>query len=117
MKKAAIILRKPPYGDINASEAIRHAMGSISEEIETFIILIDGGVLLAKKGQSETGTGFTNLETALMDSIDMGAQVYADMSSVKEHDIDPSEIVQGVRLANGHEVADIIQQAKAALIF
>ncbi len=32
---------------------------------EVDLILMDGGALLAKKGQVNTGTGFTNLEVAL----------------------------------------------------
>ena len=30
MSKIAMILRKAPYGDINAAEAVRHAMGGAS---------------------------------------------------------------------------------------
>ena len=78
MSKIAMILRRAPYGDINAAEAVRHALGAVSDDIEVSLILVDGGVLLARKGQDDTGTGFTNLETTLKDCTEMGVEVFAD---------------------------------------
>ncbi len=61
MGNVAMILKRSPYGDINAAEAVRHALGAVSFEMSVDLILMDGGVLLAKKGQDDAGTGFTNL--------------------------------------------------------
>ena len=44
MSKIAMILRRAPYGDINAAEAVRHALGAVSDDIEVSLILVDGGV-------------------------------------------------------------------------
>jgi sulfur relay (sulfurtransferase) DsrF/TusC family protein len=52
--------------DINSAEAVRHALGAVSGELSVDLTLVDGGVLLAKKGQDDTETGLTNLEGALM---------------------------------------------------
>jgi hypothetical protein len=75
MANVAMILKRSPYGDINAAEAVRHALGAVSFEISVNLILVDGGVLLAKKGQDDSGTGFTNLEATLKDCLDMGVVV------------------------------------------
>lgn len=55
MSKIAMILRKAPYGDINAAEAVRHAMGGAADELSVSLVLVDSGVLLARKGQDDTG--------------------------------------------------------------
>lgn len=117
MGKIAMILRRSPYGDINAAEAVRHAMGGVTDEMEIALILVDSGVLLAKKGQDDTGTGFTNLESVLKDCIDMGVKVYADKLSVREQHLEPSDVVDGVNVINGAEISELVKEAKTTMIF
>lgn len=117
MGKITMILRKPPYGDINAAEAVRHALGAASGDMKVSLVLVDGGVLLARKGQDDTGTGFTNLEGALKDCIDMGVEVYADKSSVREQYLETADILSGVKVVNGAEIAGIVNEAKTTMIF
>jgi len=117
MSRIAMILKRSPYGDINAAEAVRHALGGATGELSIDLILVDGGVLLAKKGQDDTGTGFTNLEGALKDCIDMGVEVYADKASVREQHLESADIVDGVKIANAMQVAELIQKAKTTMIY
>lgn len=117
MSKIAMILRKAPYGDINAAEAVRHAMGGAADELAVSLILVDGGVLLAKKGQDDAGTGFTNLEGVLKDCIDMGVEIYADKVSLREQHVDAGDMVDGVKIVNGAEIAEIVKEAKTTMIF
>ena len=117
MGKIAMVLRRAPYGDINAAEAVRHAMGGVADELTVDLILVDSGVLLAKKGQDDTGTGFTNLEGTLKDCIDMGVEVYADKASVREQHLESADIVDGVKLASAAEIAELMQEAKTTMIF
>lgn len=98
MDKIAMILRKAPYGDINAAVAVRHALGAASDELKVCLIMVDAGVLLAKKGQDDTGTGFTNLEGVLTDCIEMGVEVYADKQSIRKEHLEAAEIVEALRL-------------------
>lgn len=117
MGRIAMILRRAPYGDINAAEAVRHALGGVADELDVDLILVDGGVLLAKKGHDDTGTGFTNLEGALKDCIDMGAEVYADKASLREQHLESVDILEGVKTANAMKIAELIQEAKTTMIF
>lgn len=117
MRKVAMILRRPPYGDINAAEAVRHALGGAADGLEISIILLDAGVLLVKKGQNETATGFTNLEAALKDSIDMGVIVYADKSSLREQYMEAQDITDGVKIVNGAEISELLKEADQTMIF
>lgn len=117
MSKIAMILRKAPYGGINAAEAVRHAMGGAADELSVSLVLVDSGVLLARKGQDDTGTGFTNLEGALKDCIDMGVEVYADKVSLREQHVDAGDMVDGVKIVNDAEIAETVKEAKTTMIF
>ena len=117
MENIAMILKRSPYGDINAAEAVRHALGAVSFEMNVDLILVDGGVLLAKKGQDDTGTGFTNLENALKDSLDMGVGVYAEAVSLKKERVEPGDLVKGVKAVSGSEITGLVKKAKTTMIF
>lgn len=117
MANVAMILKRSPYGDINAAEAVRHALGAVSFEISVNLILVDGGVLLAKKGQDDSGTGFTNLEATLKDCLDMGVVVYADTLSMNAQRMDPKDLIEGVKAISGKEIAGLLKDAKSTMIF
>ncbi len=117
MGRIAMILRRSPYGDISAAEAVRHAMGGAADDLSISLILVDSGVFLAKKGQDDAGTGYTNLGTALKDCIDMGVEVYADKASVRERDLEAVDIIDGVRIVNGSEIAEMLKEAETTMIF
>jgi len=117
MGNVAMILKRSPYGDINAAEAVRHALGAVSFEMNVDLILVDGGVQLAKKGQDDTGTGFTNLESTLKDCLDMGVTVYADIASLKEQRLASNDLVENVKLVGGKEIVGLLNIAKATMIF
>jgi uncharacterized protein involved in oxidation of intracellular sulfur len=117
MGNVAMILKRSPYGDINAAEAVRHALGAVSFEMGVDLILVDGGVLLAKKGQDDKGTGFTNLEGALKDSLEMGVAVYADLASLKAQGVATNDLVENVKLIGIKEIAALVEKAKSTMIF
>ncbi len=117
MGNVAMILKRSPYGDINAAEAVRHALGAVSFEMSVDFILVDGGVLLARKGQDDTGTGFTNLESALKDCIDMGVSVYVDVASLKAQRVAASEMIENIKLVGTDHIAGLLKEAKSTMIF
>jgi sulfur relay (sulfurtransferase) DsrF/TusC family protein len=117
MSKVAMVLRKPPYGDINAAEALRHVMGAIDAELDISLILVDGGVLLAKKGQDQSGSGFTNLEKTLQVCINMEIKVYADESSIKDQHLELTDILDNVKVINSLETAEVLKVAETTFIF
>ncbi len=112
-----MILRKPPYGDINAAEAVRHALGALSDNHPVSLILLDGGVQIARKNQDETGTGSTNLEAALRDCGEMGVEVLAYNLSLIEYGLTDADIVEGIKAADEADIASRIGQADTTMIF
>ncbi len=117
MGSIIIILRRPPYGSVDAAEAIRHAMGGVVEEMETRLILVDGGVNAARRGQETASTGYVSLEEGVRDCIDMGVTVSADKESLTVIGMEPKDIIDRVTILNGPEIAAILKSADTTMIF
>lgn len=116
-RKIVIIQRRPPYGDIGAAEALRHAIGAKAEDIDVALILVDSGVLLLKEAQQTGSTGFMNLGEALRDCIEMSVEVYAERQSLIENHIDPHKLLGGITVINSSETSDMVSEADATIIF
>ena len=117
MASISIILRRPPYGTADASEAVRHALGGITEDIAVNLILVDGGVTAAKKGQQTESTEYLSMESGLVDCIDMGAELYADKSSLEEACLEAGDLIEGVKVSNSKEIAGIVSNSDTVMIF
>lgn len=111
MRSLNIILRMPPYGTVDASEAIRHALGGVIEEMSVNLVLIDGGVNAARKGQDSTNTEYLSVEEGMRDCIDMGVRVLADKGSLMNESSEPQELIEGVCVISGSEIAELLRSA------
>lgn len=117
MADVVMILKRTPYGYVNAAEVVRHAMGAVVNEMEVEMVLVDGGVLLAKKGQDDTVSGMMGLEPALRDCLDMGIPVYADERSLEIRCIAREDLVEGVKPAGEKEIAGVITNSRTTIMF
>lgn len=117
MRSISIILRKPPYGSVDAAEAIRHTLGVLAEELAVQLILVDGGVLAARKGQDTGVTGYLSAEEGMRDSLDMGATVYVDRQSMEAAGIAATDLVDGVTIASQSEIAASMKGSGTTMIF
>ena len=117
MGSISIILRRPPYGTVDASEAIRHALGGATEDMEVKLLLVDGGVHVARKGQDVSQTKYLNAGDGIQDCLDMGVAVYADEASLQREQIGSDCIINGVAIANGPVIADLIGKTDTTLVF
>lgn len=117
MARINIILRKPPYGTIDASEAIRHALGGITEEMSVNLVLIDGGVNAARKGQNICDTEYLSIEEGIQDCINMGVQIYAERLSLKEEGIETTNLINGIRIISSSEMGEILSSSDVTMIF
>ncbi len=117
MGSISIILRRPPYGTVDAAEAIRHALGGVTEDMTVRLVLVDGGIQAARKGQDVEGTEYQSIENGIRDCIEMGVEVVVDKSSMKEEHLETEELIEGVSIANSYEVAEIIKDSDTVMIF
>lgn len=116
MGSVGIILRKAPYGSVDAAEAVRHALGGVTEDMAVNLILVDAGVCAAVSGQITSGTAYLSVEEGIRDCVDMGVAVYADLSSLREYHFDLQRLIPGVTEATASEVAAVIQASDTVLI-
>jgi predicted peroxiredoxin len=117
MASISIISRRPPYGTVDASEAIRHALGGATNDMEVKLLLVGGGVHAARKGQDVSQTEYLNAGEGIQDCIDMGVAVYVDEESLKKEQVDNDLLIEGVKISNGAEIADIISKTDTTMIF
>ncbi|RME65590.1 MAG: hypothetical protein D6778_06070 [Nitrospirae bacterium] len=117
MGTISIILRRPPYGSIDAPEAIRHALGGVTKDMTVNLILLDGGAQAARKSQDTQGTEYQSIEDGIKDCIDMGVQVVVDRSSLKEEHLEVTDLVEGVKVLNSYELAELIKNSDTVMLF
>jgi predicted peroxiredoxin len=114
--RIAMILQRSPYGDVAAAEAVRHALGAASQELGVDLILMGGGVDLARKGQDDGGT-YTNLESSLQDCIEMGVAVHAEATALASHGVAGPDLLAGVSPVGAPEIARLVKKARWTMIF
>ena len=117
MASISIILRRPPYGTVDASEALRHALGGVTDDMEVKLLLVGGGVHAARRGQDASQTEYLNAGEGIQDCMDMGVAVYVDEESLKKEQVDNDLLIEGVKISNGAEIADIISKTDTTMIF
>lgn len=117
MESISIILRKPPYGSIEAEEAVRHALGGVIDDMAVSLILLDGGINAARRGQGILSTSYQSLELGIKDCIDMGVKVYTDRISLKQYNLEPTAIIEGIEILSSAEIAEIIENSDVTMIF
>ncbi len=117
MEKMTIILMREPYGDMNAAEAVRHALGGMSGDFDISLVLADRGVLLALKDQAEGDTGFTNLGDSLKDCVDKDITVYAEDASIERAHLNNDDLIGGIKVISSKEVSGLLNEADQTLIY
>ncbi|MDA8433295.1 MAG: DsrE family protein [Nitrospiraceae bacterium] len=117
MGNISIILRRPPYGTADASEAVRHLLGAAAEGLSAKLILVDGGAVVARKGQNTGATEYLSIEAGIVDCIDMGAAVYVDEKSLDEALLKAEDLVDGVKISSSAEIAEILRMSDTTMIF
>lgn len=124
MDKVCILIRRAPYGTLQAAEGLRHLIGATAAGMPVSAMLVDDGVYLAKRGQAPGSTGWTDLAAALQQvltpsgaSAASRARVYVHEPSVVVRGLDPQALVPGVELLSDEGLAALLVDASGALIF
>jgi uncharacterized protein involved in oxidation of intracellular sulfur len=113
-----ILLRRPPYGQIHAAEAIRHLGGALAEGIQTNLVLIDDGVYVARDGQNANGTDWTALIPALAKAMAKGARVWVHTPSARERGLLKDEhFIIGIEPLDDARLAEILAGSNAVMVY
>ncbi len=119
MKNAlSILIRRPPYGQIHAAEAVRHVGGALAEGIQTTVLLVDDGVYVARDGQDVGSTAWTSLVAPLAKGMTKGARVYMHAPSAQARGLLADEhFVAGVELIDDAEFARVLARSDALMVY
>jgi len=113
-----ILIRRPPYGQIHAAEAIRHLGGALSEAIQTNVLLVDDGVYVARDGQDVGNTAWTSLVPPLTKSIAKGARVYLHTPSAQARGLLTDEhFVIGVEQVDDAGLAHLLTESDLVMVY
>ncbi|MGE5301071.1 MAG: DsrE family protein [Acidobacteriota bacterium] len=117
MTKISIILRKAPYGSVDAPEAIRHALGGINDDMSVNLVFIGSGVNAARLNQDILGTNYLSVEDGIRDCIDMGVAVFAETKSLDEEQISDTDLIEGVLRAGLNKIGEVLKTSGTVMIF
>ncbi|KKM84450.1 hypothetical protein LCGC14_1299080 [marine sediment metagenome] len=117
MNSVCIISRKPPYGSMDASEALRHALGGVTNDLAVSLVLLDAGVHVARRAQDPSGTEYDSLAEGVNDCMDMDVAVYADSDSIKHEGLDGSALVKGVKIIDRSGLSGLIKESDQTMVF
>lgn len=122
-----VILRKAPYGVVNAAEALRHVNGGVTYGLRTTALLLDDGVYAARDHHKSQGKEWTLLSNVMKTTLEFStrlpggdtnqAHILVHEPSLKARGLAPQDLVPGVELASDEEVAQVLSKAEAILVY
>jgi tRNA 2-thiouridine synthesizing protein D len=113
-----ILIRRPPYGQIHAAEAVRHVGGALAEGLPTNVVLIDDGVYVARDGQSMQDTHWTSLIPALTKALAKGARVLIHAPSARERGLlEDEHFVVGAETIDDEGLAQMLVASDAVMVY
>ncbi len=117
MTAISIILRKPPYGSIDAPEAIRHALGGINDDVSVNLVFVGTGVNAARRDQEISGPNYLSVEDGIRDCRDMGVAVFAEAKSLDDEQISDKNLIEGVQRAGFDKIGEVLKASGTVMIF
>jgi len=114
----AILIRRPPYGQIHAAEAIRHMGGALGDGIQTNVLLVDDGVYVARDGQDVGNTAWTSLVEPLAKAIAKGAHIYLHTPSAHARGLlNDEHFVIGVEQVDDVGLARLLTENDMVMVY
>ena len=113
-----ILIRRPPYGQIHAAEAIRHMGGALGEGIQTNLLLVDDGVYVARDRQDVGSTAWTSLVQPLAKGIAKGARVYLHTPSAQARGLlNDEHLIIGVEQVDDAGLARLLAKSDLVMVY
>ena len=100
-----LIIYEAPYAKERALSALRFAFTGDLEGHKIRIWLFENGVYLAKKGQ-RPAMGLTNYGQLLEDLVKGGVEVKACVVCAEARGMAQTDLIDGVKLANVHDLVE-----------
>lgn len=118
--RLGVLVRRGPYGRIQAAEALRHAGGALGKGWEVKLILLGDGVSTAVPYQfSPDGSwvSFSDALGTLLESSSGRLELYVHDQSLTGRGLEQSDLFKECRLVTMDEVARLLAESGRVLIF
>ncbi|MBI2304848.1 MAG: DsrE family protein [Chloroflexi bacterium] len=117
-----IIVRRGPYGTVNAAEALRHLNGSLAHGLPAQALMIDDGVYCAVANQKVDESEWVSLSKTMESTLALSqgrdqSLVLAHIPSLTARGLEVWDLVEGVRLIGEEEATRLLAEAGAVLIY
>jgi sulfur relay (sulfurtransferase) DsrF/TusC family protein len=116
-----ILVHRPPYGGIQAAEAVRHLIGATAQGLEATAILLGDGVHLARAGQDPGTTGWTALSPVLEEALEGGEtgfpRLLVEEQSLRAGGVPVEALIPGAAVADKSAIAQVISQARWLMVY
>ena len=127
MDSLCILIRKPPYGTIQAAEGLRHLGGTLSTGLKVTAVLLDDGVYVAKDRQEIGDCGWTSLSDALRKTAGQSRmlreegktapRLYVHGPSLAARGLVASDLVPGLVVIDDPDLASLLAEAAGVMVY
>jgi len=118
--KVMIIMTSGPDTPRRCATPFFFASLAAAMEYEVSMFFTIDGTLLLKKGMAETifpKEGGKPVSAFIQDALDAGVEFLACTASTELHDMQPSDLLDGVRMVGGASMWQIAEDCKTVLTF
>ncbi len=115
IESVCLVIRHPPYGREDAYAGLRTMLVSNKQGLRTTVVLLDAGVLNLVSGQRAGSIEMPANEDVLYEILDLGGRLVTDQGSLDAHGLTLKDIVMGVEVMDGPELAELILSHDAVL--
>lgn len=119
-QSVCILVRRAPYGVIQAAEAIRHINGAAANGFAATAVFADDGVYVLKTNQDVGSSGFTSLSGALTDTLakpEPRARILVHRSSAEARGLSHDDLLPGVTWISDGELAELMAETPNVMLF
>jgi sulfur relay (sulfurtransferase) DsrF/TusC family protein len=109
-KNLLVIIKSPPYTNLNSYEAMRVAIGLWDHKV-TIIWTGEGSYSVLREADHTLTSKF------LEDLPDLEIDAYVDEESLKVRGLNSEDILNGIKSAKPEKMGELILDAEASLVF
>lgn len=120
-KLLCILVRRAPYGTIQAAEAFRHLTGALSSGLKVTAILMDDGIYMAKDNQEAEVFGWASLSGSLSSLLSkekgLAVRIYVHDSSLKARGMKKEKLLEGIEFIDDKKLAELLSASHSVMLF
>lgn len=113
-----ILIRRPPFGQIHAAEAVRHLGGALAEKLDACTVLMDDGIFVARAGQDVASTDWTALSPVWSQHLAKGARLYVHAPSARARGLPATEqFITGAQWIEDDALAQLLAESDLVMVY